>query len=95
DNVSKFTSKLDTSLSYTGQMRAATRDLWKAIESGKVSRSQFTAEQLRDIKAGKQTIGGYTWHHNAQSAPNNMQLIPKSVHDAVLHTGQNSLKKGN
>ncbi|MCQ9327771.1 HNH endonuclease, partial [Neisseria dentiae] len=42
DNVSKFTSKLDTSLSYTGQMRAATRDLWKAIESGKVSRSQFT-----------------------------------------------------
>lgn len=76
-------------------MRAATRDLRRAIESGKIPRSQFTARQLKDIESGKQTINGYTWHHNAQGSPNNMQLIPKAIHDAVLHTGQNSLKRGN
>ena len=38
--------------------------------------------------AGRKTITGYIWHHNAQSAPNNMQL------DAVRHTGQNALKQG-
>ena len=44
--------------------------------------------------AGRKTITGYIWHHNAQSAPNNMQLVPLAVHDAVRHTGQNALKKG-
>ncbi len=39
---------------------------------------------------------GYTWHHNAQSAPNSMQLVPKDIHSnsKVPHTGQNSLKEG-
>ena len=44
--------------------------------------------------AGRKTINGYIWHHNAQSAPNNMQLVPLEIHDAVRHTGQNALKKG-
>ena len=34
DNVAKFTTRLDTSLSTTGQMRAATRSLRDAIEKG-------------------------------------------------------------
>ena len=94
DNVSKFTTKIDNSLSYTGQMRAATKDLLKAIERGQVPKNQFTNEQLTKIKAGNEKIPGYTWHHNAQSSPNNMQLIPNSIHKAVRHTGQKSLKKG-
>ncbi|WP_455018359.1 HNH endonuclease [Kingella denitrificans] len=36
----------------------------------------------------------YIWHHNAQSAPNKMQLVLLAVHDAVRHTGQNALKQG-
>lgn len=37
----------------------------------------------------------YTWHHNAQSAPNNMQLVLENIHNIQApHTGQNSLIKG-
>ncbi|ARB05253.1 TPA: HNH endonuclease [Neisseria lactamica] len=75
-------------------MRAATKDLWKTIERGQVPKNQFTNEQITKIKAGNEKIPGYTWHHNAQSPPNNMQLIPNSIHKAVRHTGQKSLKKG-
>ena len=81
-------------LTNTGQMRADTKDLWKAILSGKVPKNQFTNEQLMKIKAGNEKIPGYTWHHNVQSSPNNMQLIPNIIHKAVRHTGQKSLKKG-
>lgn len=53
-------------------MRAATKDLWKAIESGQVPKNQFTNEQLMKIKIGNEKIPSYTWHHNVQSSPNNM-----------------------
>lgn len=45
---------------------------------------------------GEPKIDGYTWHHNAQSSPNSMQLVPKDIHanKTVPHTGQNSLKDG-
>ena len=82
------------SISTTGQMRAATRSLRDAIEKGVIPKSNFTSTQLEDIMAGNRTINGYIWHHNAQSAPNNMQLVPLEIHDAVRHTGQNTLKKG-
>lgn len=75
-------------------MRAATRSLRDAIEKGVISKSNFTSRQLKDIMTGRKTITGYIWHHNAQSAPNNMQLVPLAVHDAVRHTGQNALKQG-
>ncbi|WP_301667296.1 HNH endonuclease [Neisseria basseii] len=74
-------------------MKAATKDLWKTIEREQVSKNQFTNEQLMKIKAGNEKIPSYTWHHNAQSSPNNMQLIPNSIYKAVRHTGQKSLKK--
>ncbi|ARB76678.1 TPA: HNH endonuclease [Pasteurella multocida] len=35
-----------------------------------------------------------TWHHNAQSAPNNMQLVPTHIHKAVEHIGESSLSEG-
>ncbi|MFW1734008.1 HNH endonuclease [Acinetobacter sp. ULE_I001] len=42
-------------------------------------------------------IPDYTWYHNRQSAPNNMQLVPNSIHSnkAVPHSGQNSLSSDN
>lgn len=65
-----------------------------AINSGKVNTSGFTSQQLKQIQAGSAQIDGYTWHHNAQSAPNAFQLLPKEIHDAALHIGQGSLSGG-
>lgn len=41
-------------------MRAATKDLWKAIESGQVPKKSIYYEQLTKIKAGNEKIPGYT-----------------------------------
>ncbi len=61
-----------------------------------VAKSKFTERQMDDMKAGRDKIDGYTWHHNAQSSPNNMQLVPMDIHSnkTMAHTGQNSLKEG-
>ncbi|MFC6205078.1 HNH endonuclease [Psychrobacter urativorans] len=57
---------------------------------------KFTEQQLKDMRSSKKKMERYTWHHNAQSSPNNMQLVPKLMHSnsKVPHTGQNSLIKG-
>jgi DNase/tRNase domain of colicin-like bacteriocin len=94
DDVAQFTTKIDTSLSRDGQMRQATRDLRDAINSGKVDASKFTGLQLKQIQAGNIVIKDFTWHHNAQSAPNNMQLVPTPVHNQVNHLGQGALSHG-
>ena len=75
-------------------MGATTMDLWKQIQTGKIPKEAFNKLQLEKIKEWNSKILGYTWHHNAQSAPHNMQLILSSIHKAVLHTGQGSLSKG-
>lgn len=93
DNVAKFTTKI-SGKTYKYQMSDATKDLWQAIQSGQVSKSLFNETQLREIQAGKSKITGYTWHHNGNSSPNNMQLLPQVVHDAVKHDGQAALSKG-
>lgn len=92
DDYAKYTTKIDHSQSYTGQMRQATRDLRDAINRGRISENQFTSRQLSQIKSGEATIKGYTWHHNGDSG--NMQLVPRDVHNAVKHIGQNALKEG-
>lgn len=94
DDHAKYTTKIDTSVSYRRQMSQATKDLRDAINAGKISTESFTPTQLKQIKAGSGQIDGYTWHHNAQSSPNNMQLIPEDVHNAALHIGQGSLSEG-
>jgi hypothetical protein len=94
DDVSKYTTKIDASVPYEQQFKQATLELKKSIESGKVNPTQFTAAQLKDIQVGAKTIEGYTWHHNAQSSPNNMQLVPQAVHDRVRHMGQGALSQG-
>lgn len=94
DDVSKYTTKIDGSMPYGQQFSKATQDLRDAISSGKVDPKQFTSEQLKAIQQGADKIPDYTWHHNAQSAPNNMQLVPQKVHEPVLHLGQGALSKG-
>lgn len=94
DDVTKYTTRIDSTKSYEAQMRQATRDLRDAINAGHVDKSQFTSEQLRDIQAGKREIEHFTWHHNAQSAPNNMQLVPRAIHEEVKHIGQGTLNQG-
>ncbi|MEJ2046470.1 MAG: HNH endonuclease [Reinekea sp.] len=92
DDYSKYTTTIDHSLSYQGQMRKATRDLRESIKSGRTDSTQFTEQQLRQIQSGSASIAGFTWHHNADSG--NMQLVPKNVHTAVQHTGQGALNEG-
>lgn len=41
-------------------MRTATKDLWKAIESGQMPKNQFINKQPKKIKAGNEKIPGYT-----------------------------------
>lgn len=94
DNVSKFTTNINTGLSYDAQMRQATRDLRTEIQAGRVSSSQFRQDQLDAINRGDGKIPDYTWHHNAQSAPNSMQLVPTDIHNVIRHIGQGSLSQG-
>ncbi len=77
-------------------MKQASRDMWEAIKDNPVAKSRFTELQLYQLQKGRAKITDFTWHHNAQSAPNSMQLIPQDIHSnsKVPHIGQNSLKGG-
>jgi len=97
DDVSEFTTIIDKSKSPKGQMKQASKDMWEAIKNDPIAQGKFTKIQLNDMRLGKGKIKDFTWHHNAQSSPNNMQLIPEVIHNANLggvpHTGQVSLNK--
>ncbi|AVF44179.1 two-partner secretion domain-containing protein [Acinetobacter nosocomialis] len=94
DDIAKFTTTISAHKAESTQFKYASLSLWEAIQKGQVNSSQFTSEQLKQIQAGASKIKGYTWHHNAKSGPNNMQLLPEVVHNAVKHIGEDSLKKG-
>ncbi|WP_288490655.1 HNH endonuclease [uncultured Acinetobacter sp.] len=84
---------MDNTKSYSSQMSQASKDMWNVIKDDPVAQSKFTSKQLKALEAVRARVPGYTWHHNAQSSPNNMQLVPDSIHSnkTVPHTGQNSL----
>ncbi|KXO87396.1 hemagglutinin [Acinetobacter venetianus] len=94
DDVAKFSTKITDHKTENTQFKYASLSLWEAIQKGQIDPKQFTNQQLKQIQTGAPKITGYTWHHNAQSAPNNMQLVSEVVHNAVKHIGQDSLKKG-
>ncbi len=96
DDVAEFTTTIDSTKSYKGQMKQASKDMWSTIKNDDIAKSRFTQIQLEKIEAGSEKIPGFTWHHNAQSSPNNMQLVPFDIHkkEVVPHTGQASLKDG-
>ena len=81
----------------SAEMRAATRQLRDDIDSGKVDAGLFTQDQLNDIAKGKAEIKNLTWHHNAQSSPKNMQLVPRNIHNAneggIPHSGEGSMNR--
>ena len=103
DNVSAFTTKIEKPNNHQNissetrrlvEMRNATLSLKNAIQKGEVNVNQFTKEQLQDIYNGNYKIQGFTWHHNAQSSPNNMQLLPENIHNSVKHIGEGALSEG-
>ena len=107
DDVAKYTTtikkpknaqNLSEKARRKSEMRAATKQLREDIEAGRVDKGQFSDAQLKQIKAGAEKIKGYTWHHNAQSAPNNMQLVPSKIHNVkeggVPHPGEGSISRG-
>ncbi|TCT12161.1 VENN motif-containing pre-toxin protein, partial [Bibersteinia trehalosi] len=103
DDVAKFTTKIEKPKNYQNmssearkrtEMRNATLALKKEIESGRISKSLFTDKQLKDIYSGNIKIDKYTWHHNAQSSPNNMQLVPENIHNSIKHIGEATLSEG-
>ena len=75
-----------------GQMRMATRDWREQINSGKISRSQFSPEQLKAIQSGRSKIPRLTWHHHQDRG--RMQLVPEERHDAARHIGGDAMSKG-
>ncbi|MFK3559344.1 HNH endonuclease [Pasteurella multocida] len=98
-----FTTKIEKPKNYQemnsesrriAEMKSATFALKQAIERGEVNKNQFTDQQLKEIYSGYSTITGFSWHHNGQSSPHNMQLIPKSIHEAVQHIGEGALSEG-
>lgn len=96
DDIAKYDTRLDQRAFYAtdrrGQMRMATRDLREQINSGKISRSQFSPEQLKAIQSGRSKIPGYTWHHHQDSG--RMQLVPKGKHNEARHIGGDAISKG-
>ena len=96
DDIAKYDTRLDQKAFYAtdhrGQMRMATRDLREQINSGKISRSQFSPEQLKAIQSGRSKIPGYTWHHHQDSG--RMQLVPKGKHNEARHIGGDAMSKG-
>jgi RHS repeat-associated protein len=76
---------------YTGEMRAATRQLREALKRGDKLSVKFTVEQLKAIRGGKAKIPGYTWHHVSGGE---LQLVPEDIHDAVPHIGTGAMRGG-
>ena len=73
-------------------MRMATRDLYKHLGENGIKK-QFNAEQISTIKAGKEKIPDYTWHHHQDTG--RMQLVPSKLHAETGHIGGNSMENGN
>ena len=73
------------------QSKECNSQLQSAVETDPELASQFTPEQLEDIKNGD-TPEGYTWHHD--SIPGKMQLVDSNIHSKTGHTGGRSIWGG-
>ena len=52
----------------------------------------YKGHSMKYIYKGSDKIPDYTWHHNAQSSPNNMQLVPEDIHK-IPHSGEGSMSR--
>jgi RHS repeat-associated protein len=97
DDAVKFDVKISGDLARKvgvdrrAHQRAATRELRSLLEANPQLRGQFSAQELRQIKGGKEKIGDYTWHHHQDVG--RMQLIKSSTHEGG-HIGGNAMWKG-
>lgn len=68
--------------------RICSRKLYRKIQHAPAQRAKFTAQQLRQLRAGK-TPEGYTWHHTQKT--NILTLVDRATHAATPHSGGFSL----
>ena len=92
DDVAKVDIRISgdlSSMNREAHMRAATRQLRTDIAAGKIDPKVFTEIELAHIKAGKEKIGKFTWHHHQETG--RMQLVPTDIHQWIKHVGGNEL----
>jgi filamentous hemagglutinin len=93
DPVVKFDTRISKDIALSGNerkhMRTATKMLREEIQAQRVDPAKFSAEQLQDIMAGRDTIANYTWHHHQDVG--RMQLIPRDIHNKTGHIGGNHI----
>ena len=96
DDIAIYDTRLNQKAFYAtnriGQMRMATRELREQINSGKISRSQFSPEQLKAIQSGRSKIPELTWHHHQDRG--RMQLVRERDHNTAKHIGGDAMSKG-
>ena len=75
------------------EMKLATKKLGDLIGQGKSFNSTvFTDDQMAAIRAGKEKIPEFTWHHTLGSE---LQLVPSGIHEkAKPHLGSRTMREG-
>ena len=73
------------------QFAECNKQLQEKVAADPKFRSQFTKDQLADIKDGY-TPDGYTWHHNEELGK--MQLVDSDIHSQTRHTGGRNIWGG-
>lgn len=74
---------------YKKHLSMSSKALWAEVQKDPVLKSKFTAQELLDMKQGKEKIGKYTWHHHQDLG--RMQLVETKIHEKVPHVGAASL----
>ncbi len=91
----KFDSKFDAQIkedlylkSDKAQFKECNRQLFEEIEKSDKLKSQFSKEQIEQIKEGisdGSAPDGYVWHHDAEAGK--IQLVDSETHAKTGHTG--------
>ena len=103
DDYAVFTAKFNPQTSYNQklkpdtihgkQMKDATKELSAYLKEYPRYEQNYRPDQLKAIHNYADKIPGLTWHHNGESKPRNMQLLPENLHDIVKHIGTKSQDK--
>jgi len=64
----------------------ANKYLKKSLQDTPELNKIFSNRQLQQIELNA-TPDGYTWHHDANPPPGNIQLVKTDIHNAIGHTG--------
>lgn len=68
----------------------ANKALKNELDSNASLKSSFNERQIEQINLGI-TPDGYTWHHDGNPPPGNLQLVESRVHNKIRHHGGYSL----